>query len=205
MSDQNQDPGPTMVSSPAAQLYDSLPIPRDSQLIRVLDIPAKSSTANESLTGILRIVNLKDSPKFTALSYVWGKASGKSINCNGYEVEVTDSCFEALSSMREALGSFTIWVDAICINQMDDDEKAAQIPLMGEIYIWAEVAYIWLGPGTVKAKEALDYVKLMTASQEQTQLYKTIRSMTFFKGFSNEDRIRTYTRVSRTLFSASRR
>ncbi|KAI8680334.1 HET domain-containing protein [Fusarium keratoplasticum] len=202
MSDPSQDPG-----SKAAQLYDSLPIPRDAQFIRVLDIPAKSSTANESLTGSLRIVNLKDSPKFTALSYVWGKASGKSINCNGYEVKVTDSCFEALSSLREAIGSFTIWVDAICINQMDDDEKAAQIPLMGEIYIWAEVAYIWLGPSTVKIKKALDYVKfvsqyrlfpagipwnsgnrLMTASQEQTQLYKTIRSMTFFKGFSNEDR-----------------
>ncbi|KAJ4223454.1 hypothetical protein NW759_006089 [Fusarium solani] len=165
----------------------TLPIPRDSQLIRVLDIPAKSSTANESLTGSLRIVNLKDSPKFTALSYVWGKASGKSINCNGYEVKVTDSCFEALSSLRKALGSFTIWVNAICINQMDDDEKAAQIPLMGEIYIWAEVAYIWLGPSTVEIKKALDYVKfvshyrlfpagipwnsgnrLMTASQERT-------------------------------------
>jgi hypothetical protein len=96
---------------------------------------------------------------------------------------------------------------------------------MGEIYIWVEVAYIWLGPSTVKIKKALDYVKfvshyrlfpagipwnsrnrLMTASQERTQLYKTIRSTTFFKGFSNEDRNCTDTRVSRTsLFSVSRR
>lgn len=170
MSDQSQDPEPAMASS-AAQLYDSLPIPHGSQFIRVLDIPKKSSATDAGLTGSLQIVDLKDSPRFTALSYVWGKASSKSINCNGYEVKVTDSCFEALSSLREALGNFTIWVDALSINQMDDDEKAAQIPLMEEIYTWAEAVYIWLGPGTERTKTALDYVR--AASQYRLLAMRT--------------------------------
>ncbi|RMJ08859.1 hypothetical protein CDV36_011538 [Fusarium kuroshium] len=149
-----------MASPTAAQLYDSLPLPHGTQFIRVLDIPEKSSETDAGLTGSLRIVDLKDSPRFTALSYVWGKASGKSINCNGYKVKVTDSCFEALSSLRAVLGSFTIWVDAVCINQMDDDEKAAQIPLMDEIYTWAEAVYIWLGPSTPGTNAALNYVRV---------------------------------------------
>lgn len=160
MNDQSQDSGPTAVSSPTAQLYSSLPVPRDSQSIRVLDIQAKNSPADEGLNGSLRIVDLKDSPKFTALSYVWGESSGKSITCNGYNVRVTDSCFEALSSLRQSLGSFTIWVDAVCINQEDDDEKAAQIPLMEQIYTWAEAVYIWLGPRTETTKKGLEYIRL---------------------------------------------
>jgi hypothetical protein len=36
-------------------------------------------------------------------------------------------------------------VDAICINQKDDVEKATQIPLMKEIYSLAEEVVIWLG------------------------------------------------------------
>ncbi|RSL93842.1 hypothetical protein CDV31_014540 [Fusarium ambrosium] len=160
MSDQSRDPGPEMASPTAAQLYDYLPLPHGSQFIRVLDIPENCSETDAGLTGSLRIVDLKDSPRFTALSYVWGKASGKSINCNGCDIKITDSCFEALSSLRAVLGSFTIWVDAVCINQRDNDEKSAQIPLMEEIYTWAEAVYIWLGPGTERTKTALDYVRV---------------------------------------------
>ncbi|RSM08126.1 hypothetical protein CEP52_004837 [Fusarium oligoseptatum] len=160
MSDQSRDPGPEMASPTAAQLYDYLPLPHGSQFIRVLDIPENCSETDAGLTGSLRIVDLKDSPRFTALSYVWGKASGKSINCNGCDIKITDSCFEALSSLRAVLGSFTIWVDAVCINQRDNDEKSAQIPLMEEIYTWAEAVYIWLGPSTERTKTALDYVRV---------------------------------------------
>lgn len=152
MSDQSQDPGP--------QLYASLPIPRDSQSIRVLNIPAKGSATGEGLTGSLRLVDLKDSPRFTALSYVWGQSAGKSITCNGYDIRITDSCFEALSSLRNTLGNFTIWVDAVCINQRDDDEKAAQIALMEQIYTFAEAVYIWLGPSTATTKKAFECIRL---------------------------------------------
>ena len=38
-----------------------------------------------------------------------------------------------------------LWIDAICLNQTDKDEKAQQIPVMGRIYEEARVAHIWLG------------------------------------------------------------
>jgi hypothetical protein len=44
----------------------------------------------------------------------------------------------------EALPS-RLWVDAVCINQADKDEKAVQIPKMRDIYSQSERVLIWLG------------------------------------------------------------
>lgn len=38
-----------------------------------------------------------------------------------------------------------IWIDAICIDQTDENEKAMQIPLMSEIYKRAYQVNVWLG------------------------------------------------------------
>ncbi|PMD44844.1 heterokaryon incompatibility [Hyaloscypha variabilis F] len=43
------------------------------------------------------------------------------------------------------MAMYHLWVDAICINQKDDVEKATQISLMKEIYSFAEEVVIWLG------------------------------------------------------------
>ncbi|KAH7230690.1 heterokaryon incompatibility protein-domain-containing protein [Fusarium solani] len=119
MDDTDQHRTPTIGPFTTAQLYDSIPIPSGSQCIPVLDIPKRPLAADECLTGTLRIVDLRNSPKFTALSYV----------------------------------------DAVCINQDNTDEKAHQIPLMGEIYTWAEVVYIWLGDGSRAADKAMKYIR----------------------------------------------
>jgi hypothetical protein len=40
----------------------------------------------------------------------------------------------------------TLWVDAVCINQDDDDdEKGVQMPFMGIIYQQAHPIIVWLG------------------------------------------------------------
>ncbi|KAG9499459.1 hypothetical protein J7337_007915 [Fusarium musae] len=165
MDDTNQPRTPTIGPFTTAQLYDSIPIPPSSQCIRVLDIPKRPLAADECLTGTLRIVNLRNSPKFTALSYVWGKSSDKTISCNGCDINITKSCYEALFSLREKYGDLTLWVDAVCINQDDANELAQQIPLMGEIYTWAEAVYIWLGDGSQATDKAMEYIR--AASQHR--------------------------------------
>ncbi len=48
-----------------------------------------------------------------------------------------------LTSMKAS----DIWIDAICINQNDNFEKASQVRLMGRIYEHA-MGVTWLGPGS---------------------------------------------------------
>ncbi|KAL8804025.1 MAG: hypothetical protein Q9182_002816 [Xanthomendoza sp. 2 TL-2023] len=48
-----------------------------------------------------------------------------------------------------------IWIDAICINQLDDWEKSLQIPLMRDIYQEAKQVTIWLGPASAVEEGAL--------------------------------------------------
>lgn len=39
----------------------------------------------------------------------------------------------------------TFWIDSICINQEDPDERASQVSMMSDIYQMAEKVIIWLG------------------------------------------------------------
>lgn len=108
MDDTDQHRTPTIGPFTTAQLYDSIPIPSGSQCIPVLDIPKRPLAADECLTGTLRIVDLRNSPKFTALSYVWGKGSDRTISCNGCDINITRSCHQALLSLREKCGDLTL-------------------------------------------------------------------------------------------------
>lgn len=168
---------PSYIPTPrtADALYTSLPISNQPRMIRVLDVDGLPAwhgepLANIPLTGTLRAVSLSTCPAFTALSYVWGKPSSLPdfIFCGNCEIEITTNCRDALRQLRRRYGSFTIWVDAICINQKDDHEKITQIPLMDEIYTWARQVFIWLGNGNEKSDRALRY--LLAVSSNTTSL-----------------------------------
>jgi len=51
----------------------------------------------------------------------------------------------ALRSLRYPRKSRYLWVDAICINQADKDDKAAQIGVMYTIFHKASRVVAWLG------------------------------------------------------------
>lgn len=65
----------------------------------------------------------------------------------------------------------TIWVDAICINQDDEDEKDHQIPLLDVIYSCATTVYIWLGAGTSTSSSYAAINWLSKASKFQLGLF----------------------------------
>jgi hypothetical protein len=146
------------------EFYTSIPVPNGSRSIRLLRLlAAEKSQKNCPLVGHVYLANLVSSQSFTILSYVWGKETNPShtITCQpqGVRLEITSSCYGALSQLREKYGALTIWVDAICINQEDNDEKTDQIRLMGELYSLAERAYVWLGYGDENSDKAMDYLK----------------------------------------------
>jgi hypothetical protein len=82
-------------------------------------------------------VSLDNLPRYEALSYRWGSilASHK-VTCNGRILLVTQNCHRALKRLHEE--NRLLWVDAICINQQDNNEKKNQVALMPQIYSKAE-------------------------------------------------------------------
>ena len=76
--------------------------------------------------------------KYYALSYVWGETQGKQeIVLNGRPAFVTKSLHEALLQLRNVPGllgdilkPLHLWIDALCINQQDNDEKRWQVRFM---------------------------------------------------------------------------
>jgi hypothetical protein len=95
----------------------------------------------------LKIVSLEDKQlEYEALSYVWGsRANPVEISVEGHIVPVTKNLFTVLRRLRRATEVRTLWVDALCINQSDDREKAEQVTIMASIYKRSELVWIWLG------------------------------------------------------------
>ena len=59
--------------------------------------------------------------------------------------KVTTNLKEALLQLRVVDDFRKLWIDSICINQEDSQEKSEQICLMAEIYAGAENVLVWLG------------------------------------------------------------
>ena len=128
-------------------------------------------SGSDELLLCLRIVKLEETTgSYEALSYAWGqKNPSERIGCNysqtdtvevsagdtrridvyPYEathcVKVTPNLKEALLQLRVVDDFRTLWIDSICINQEDSQEKSEQVCLMAEIYARAENVLVWLG------------------------------------------------------------
>jgi len=83
--------------------------------------------------------SIDDAPPYMAVSYRWG--SPKRTHCllitesnSATIIEINENCFKALCRITPQSTTRYVWIDAVCINQDDEEEKFHQIPLMGEIY-----------------------------------------------------------------------
>ncbi|KAM7211862.1 Heterokaryon incompatibility protein (HET) domain containing protein [Rhypophila decipiens] len=84
-----------------------------------------------------------------AISYTWGHPNEtKTISLDGYSFPVTTNLESALRHLRHDQSPRRLWIDAICINQTDNSEKATQIPIMHLIYYRASRVVVWLGDGS---------------------------------------------------------
>ncbi|KAF2448285.1 HET-domain-containing protein [Karstenula rhodostoma CBS 690.94] len=84
---------------------------------------------------------------YTALSYTWGAPifDVQFHFADDTSIQITRSLASALKHLRSQTDSIYLWIDQICINQADIQEKQKQIPLMGLIYSHATNTVIWLG------------------------------------------------------------
>ncbi|WPB06863.1 uncharacterized protein RHO25_011523 [Cercospora beticola] len=108
----------------------------DCQEFRLLDVqPAEFWDALVVCT--LRHASLKGArmPKYESISYVWGDAKElETLVIDGETYKYSASCVAALRRTRFSSVIRTVWIDAVCINQKNLEERAQQVALMGDIY-----------------------------------------------------------------------
>ncbi|KAF7509584.1 hypothetical protein GJ744_007622 [Endocarpon pusillum] len=91
--------------------------------------------------------DLLSHPTYEALSYTWGVSTGlQTITLNGLPFRITPNLEAALRHLRhEFSGARVLWVDALCINQCDVDERNTQVQIMSSIFSSAKRVLGWLG------------------------------------------------------------
>ncbi|KAM7212050.1 Heterokaryon incompatibility protein (HET) domain containing protein [Rhypophila decipiens] len=88
-------------------------------------------------------------PPFEALSYRWGfsKIPGQTelIVIDGRPMVIPGSAYQLLHARSSVFTDKLVWIDAICINQTDVEEKSRQLPLKKDIYSKANKVTVWPG------------------------------------------------------------
>jgi hypothetical protein len=134
-------------------MYQYSPLSQSSDEIRLLQLPPGSFY--EDVRCKLEHVELVDSLQFTALSYTWGDPTiRKKILIDSHVHDVTINLYDALQHMRDPNESRTFWIDALCINQEDLDERSKQVLRMRDIYSMATKVEVWLGKSDTNGVDA---------------------------------------------------
>jgi len=125
---------------------------------------------------------------YTALSYTWGDMSKTATircvmddrtpiplrstgpdarNSDTGELQVAENLLGALQWCRRRDDLTVWWVDAICIDQENVDERSQQVLIMAEIYGRATKTLIWLGEASEGTDDGLKLVEDLYATPPQ--------------------------------------
>ncbi|KAB2099390.1 hypothetical protein AG0111_0g12330 [Alternaria gaisen] len=150
--------------------YQSLPILRDPEDVYIRLLELHKGPPSGPITGRLYTTLLSKAPTFYAVSYCWGPPTHKGTvhitNAapprdleNDNTLEIPATLVPLLYQMRgwRLLKARTLWIDSICFNQRDNEEKTANVPKMRQIYMKAALTVSWLGPEVKGIAAAFDY------------------------------------------------
>jgi hypothetical protein len=109
---------------------------------------------------------------YEALSYEWGAVNEESNHHISVidpdtapgegvaSLSIRENLFQALKHIRYVDKSRRLWVDAICINQGDLQERGREITKMARIFSLAYRTIVWLGRASKDSDLAIETIKL---------------------------------------------
>lgn len=142
-------------------MYQTLnPAAKEIRLVRI------HLEADETLPIHLTIkcVSLADQPVYETLSYTWG-APHPTSEIEVHHTDATTTKFSVRQNLHDFLVQFRkeqneawLWIDQICINQEDLEEKSHQVIQMAQVYSQAVQVNIWLSSGFQGGDELMDFI-----------------------------------------------
>jgi hypothetical protein len=138
-------------------VYNTLTL-EDSFSIRLINLHSATEVTSDLRCDITHIDLLDDvthHPPYTALSYAWGSDEKPcALWCGMTRIPITASLDTALRAIRKPTWPFLIWVDAVCINQENLQERNTQVANMIHVYSRASSVLVWLGEDDTKLNGA---------------------------------------------------
>lgn len=117
------------------------PLDLSSSTIRLLRL--RMSLTNTVVCELKHAVLGED---HACLSYMWGRdVPSHEIYINGKALKVRDNLFQFLKTAKALNISDWLWIDALCIDQNNVQERNHQVQQMGEIYQQAKHVLIYPG------------------------------------------------------------
>ncbi|KAK3941792.1 heterokaryon incompatibility protein 6, OR allele [Diplogelasinospora grovesii] len=140
-------------------LYDSPESQNEKRPVRLLHL-LPGSRQEDIECRLVKTDISQAANSYEALSYVWGDASALTpIQVNGDTLRIGKNLRSALLNLRLTDTPRTLWVDAVCIDEENVDERDRQVANMGDIYRSASRTIVWLGDATKESAEAFAMIK----------------------------------------------
>lgn len=124
------------------------------------------------ISGSFVYSDIKSCPKYTALSYAWGEPTKtrKITIERECDLEIGENLWWFLHCRSLSLKKPRLfWIDAVCIDQSNVNERNHQVSLMKQIYSMASNVYIWLGRESENSRLAMDFLANEGANPSKRQ------------------------------------
>jgi len=111
--------------------------------------------------------------EYEALSYTWGIQFPKqTVFCQNPPsiLKVTQNCYGALRRLRTD-SVRCLWIDAICINQEDNNERSAQVQIIDRVFARASRVIVDLGEETLGSRLLFNELAEAEQSKKLTGKY----------------------------------
>ncbi|KAH7246971.1 heterokaryon incompatibility protein-domain-containing protein [Fusarium solani] len=186
---------------------------KDNQPIEDPGLPRRHSLMKDP-KRCLRLLHLNDSTShvlsgrfesdwiqhvrpYEAVSYTWGGEDGdytkmEFIIIDGTLFPITKNCAAVLHKIRKPGDSRAIWIDSLCINQNDVNERSVQVSQMGKIFSGAQKVHIYIGNNVEdrtasnafdvlsSIRNLSDFSKGLRIRKDRVQAVKTMFAQTYF-------------------------
>jgi hypothetical protein len=140
-----------------------LPLPfRHTRLFRIDQLKPR-------LEIELRAFSIDEMPDYVALSHRWGEeATSEVIGCNDSLMMLKPSLVAAIRNISEFVSDEAwYWVDGICIEQADEEEKAQQVKMLWKIFGDADTVLVYLGEGDEDSASAVSAIQQAARSRSR--------------------------------------
>jgi hypothetical protein len=94
----------------------------------------------------LETYDFEDAPEYVALSYTWGPSKPLfNVYVENQSIQVRENLFQFLQQyQKQGEQARYMWIDQICIDQLNVTERSSEVQFMSDIYRRAKYVVTWL-------------------------------------------------------------